>query len=215
LSIHLVFLYRARNDVQREEALRTWADRHAPAIAALPQVRRYVRDIVLEPPDWLGVDEVWVDDEHAAGEVVRACAAGEPAFAEPASTVRLGTADDAVVEGPPFARDASHPKRMTFLKRKEGTTRDQLLHYWRHRHGPLAASVPGLRRYVQSAVVPSAYAGGEPPFDGVAQIWIEDDRALRALVASALFLEQVKPDEANFVAVQRNVTLAVREVRVK
>jgi uncharacterized protein (TIGR02118 family) len=100
---------------------------------------------------------------------------------------------------------------MTFFRHKPGTTRGEALHYWRHQHGPLAASAPGVRRYVQSTVAADEANGS--PFDGVAQIWLESDAALGALAASALFRERIKPDEANFVAVEHNLTLAVHEQR--
>ena len=218
-GVHLVFLYRHRAGSDTVALLRHWQDVHGPQVAALPPVRRYLRDIVLpaagQPEAWLGADEVWVDDEAAAEAVV-----ASPAFREgpwrDASEERvcLRTADHVVVDGAPIACHEALPKRMTFLRRKPGFSRDELLRYWREVHGPLAGASPGVRRYVQSAVLPSPSTQGPSMFDGVAQIWLHDEAALRGLVASAYFRERVKPDERNFVATELNLTLAVREERV-
>lgn len=218
MSLHLVLLYGARSGLARGEFLAFWRDVHSARVASLPQVRRYVRNIVLTSTGrgsaWDGADEIWVDDEAAADSVVAALRTTQAQFVDTDAVVCLHTVDHTVFEGRFMARDASHPKRMTFLRRKEGLGLDEMLHHWRHKHGPLAASVPGLRRYVQSAVVTAAGEHGEPAFDGVAQIWLHDEKALGELLASSLFREQVKPDEANFTATGRTLTLAMREERV-
>jgi uncharacterized protein (TIGR02118 family) len=222
LSIHLVFLYRCRRDVGRDRFLQHWADVHAPLVKANPSIRRYVRNVVLPTDDndaWHGAEELWVDDEDAADAFMHDSASGdgpladESLFVDTEAVVRLRTKDHTVVDGKPVTQDESLPKRMTFLKRKPGMSRGELVSYWRYVHGPLAGSVPGVRRYVQSSVVASEFDKGEPPFDGVAQIWLDDADTLRAIIASPLFREKVKPDEGHFVATEPNVTLAMEEHR--
>jgi uncharacterized protein (TIGR02118 family) len=55
-----------------------------------------------------------------------------------------------------------------FVKRKEGTTHEQFLDYWRNQHGPLIRDTPALSehvlRYEQHATHPNDGSG----FDGVA-----------------------------------------------
>lgn len=221
MPLHLIFLFRSRPDMSRARFLEHWAVRHAPLVAALPQVRAYVRNVIapVAAPSqpWQGVEELWVDDERAADELFaseawrRGPLADESNFVDTKAVLRLRVSDHAVIAGVPIARDETLPKRMTFFRHKPGTTRGEALHYWRHQHGPLAASAPGVRRYVQSTVAADEANGS--PFDGVAQIWLESDAALGALAASALFRERIKPDEANFVAVEHNLTLAVHEQR--
>lgn len=208
MSTHLIVLHRCRRGSNADAFLRHWEHVHAPQLAALPQVRRYVRNVVhAAPHDWYGADEIWVDDASAADAVL-----AHPAWSAVAEdTVFLRTADHVVVEGAPIRQHERLPKRMTFLRRKPGLTRNQLLRYWREVHGPLAAASPGVRRYVQSA---SEDDRGASLFEGVAQIWLHDDAALRELVASPHFRERVKPDEHNFVATELTLTLAVREDRV-
>ena len=216
MSLHLVFLYRCRARAAYDEFLRQWADVHTPQAAAWPGVRRYVRNIVLSADGqgqglaWHGAEELWVDDEAAAD----ALPASMPPLADRECVVRLHTQDHVVVPGAPIAKEDVFPKRMTFFRRKPGMGGDESLHYWRHVHGPLAGSVPGVRRYVQSAVVRCGHAAeGRPPFDGVAQLWLDDEGALQRIAASSLFRDRVKPDEANFTAAEATLTLAMREVR--
>lgn len=221
--IHLLFLFKRRDDVDRQELLRCWRDVHAPLVAGLPGVRRYIQDTVLTVPGsdapYDGVEEIWVDDEsvldglpHYAADA-EAARAGIGGLIDAARSVTLRTTDHVVHAGRPIGREDALPKRMTFFKRKPGLGREDMLRYWRGTHGPLAASVPGLRRYVQSALLPAACVSAEPRFDGAAQIWIEDDAALRALVNSKLFRESVKPDEANFVDTSTVLTLPIGEER--
>lgn len=62
---------------------------------------------------------------------------------------------------------------MSFLKRREGLERSAFFHWWLHYHAPLAARVPGLKRYTISLVaVPEDGA-----FDGVAELWFDDAAA--------------------------------------
>lgn len=221
--IHVLFLFRRRDDVDRQDLLRYWREVHAPLVAGVAGVRRYIQNTVTAVPGsaspYDGVEEIWVDHEAVLDGLPHCATDGE---AEPAGmgglidlqySVTLRTTDHIVYAGRQIGREELLPKRMTLFKRKPGLGREDMLQYWRCTHGPLAASVPGLRRYVQSALLPAAYESGEPRFDGAAQIWIEDDTALRALVSSKLFRESVKPDEANFVATDTVLTLPIEEER--
>jgi uncharacterized protein (TIGR02118 family) len=222
--IHLIWLLRRQVGLDQQAFLAYWHHVHAPLVERLPGVHRYVQNSTLpvrgERPPYDGVAEIWVKDEAAAAALLRCRAfregalADERNFVDVEQVVRLQTVDHVVLSGGPVRRDDPLPKRMTFFKRKAGMTRDQLLCYWRGVHGPLAASAPGPRRYVQSAVLPSTYEQGEPRFDGVAQIWFDDGAALQTLVESKLFRESVKPDERNFVAADGFFTLATEERRV-
>lgn len=216
--IHLIFLCKRRADADRREFLRYWRDVHAPLVAGLPGVRRYVQNTVQSVPGqaapYCSVDEIWVDDAAAVDSLMRSAGYGRSALAgadnlvDPGHGVRLQTIDHVMLAGRPISADESMPKRMTFFKRMQSLSREDMLRYWRGTHGPLAASVPRLRRYVQSAMQPTT---GEPRFDGVAQIWFEDDAALQAAIRSPFFRESVKPDEANFIDTDTVLTLSIEE----
>jgi uncharacterized protein (TIGR02118 family) len=89
-------------------------------------------------------------------------------------------------------------KVLTFIRRKPGMAVDEFQHYWRARHPDVVTRLPGIRRYVQSHVLPAAYAKGEPPYDGIAEVWADDTEALRAMTRSAVHADLVA-DEARFI----------------
>jgi uncharacterized protein (TIGR02118 family) len=75
-------------------------------------------------------------------------------------------------------------KVLTFITRKAGMPVDEFQQYWRTRHPDAVTKLPGIRRYVQSHVLPTAYAKGEPVHDGIAEVWADDTDAFRAMTKS-------------------------------
>lgn len=82
-------------------------------------------------------------------------------------------------------------KVIGLLSRKDGMTHTQFVRHWVDIHAPMADTIPGLRRYVQSVVV------GEPlradgamltidggPVDGIAELWFDDLAAYERMKAS-------------------------------
>jgi uncharacterized protein (TIGR02118 family) len=73
--------------------------------------------------------------------------------------------------------------------------RDEFFDYWRHRHGPLFAKTPTLRRYVQHFSLDEAYGGDglpNPTHDGASMFWFDDLETLRN-AQSPLLAEVVTP----------------------
>ena len=89
-------------------------------------------------------------------------------------------------------------KVLTFIKRKAGMPVDEFQQYWRTRHPDAVTKLPGIRRYVQSHVLPTAYAKGEPVHDGIAEVWAADTDALRAMTKSP-FHPALIADEEQFI----------------
>ena len=89
-------------------------------------------------------------------------------------------------------------KVLTFIHRKPGMAVEDFQHYWRARHPGVVSRLPGVRRYVQSHVLSSAYARGEPCYDGIAEVWADDTDALRAMTRSPAHADLVA-DEARFI----------------
>ena len=89
-------------------------------------------------------------------------------------------------------------KALTFITRKPGMPLDEFQTYWRTRHPEAVTRLPGIRRYVQSHVLPSMYAKGEPPHDGIAEVWADDTDALRAMTKSPAHAPLIE-DEARFI----------------
>jgi uncharacterized protein (TIGR02118 family) len=70
--------------------------------------------------------------------------------------------------------------------------------YWLTRHPEVVVRLPGVRRYVQSHALPSAYKRGEPVHDGIAEVWADGTDALRAMTRSPEHAK-VQADETHFI----------------
>ncbi len=69
-------------------------------------------------------------------------------------------------------------KAMIFIHRKPGLSEAEFRRHWRVVHGPKAAAIPGLLRYVQNHH--PVDAANRPPFcDGIAELWYADEESYR------------------------------------
>lgn len=111
--------------------------------------------------------------------------------------------------------------RIGILTRRDDMSSEQFCDYWRNGHGPLAAKLPGLRRYLQNRVVDSTqlaidHARGDWNVAGFSQLYFDDTSAMNRAVASAEFLPTV-PDVRRFcsdvkvVVCQPNVVVPVAD----
>jgi uncharacterized protein (TIGR02118 family) len=105
-------------------------------------------------------------------------------------------------------------KALTFITRKAGMPLDEFQTYWRTRHPEAVTRLPGIRRYVQSHVLPAMYAKGEPPHDGIAEVWADDTDALRAMTKSAAHAPLIE-DEARFIDRSKMGVLITEDTVVK
>lgn len=71
-------------------------------------------------------------------------------------------------------------KLVTFQKRAPSLNRPGFEERWRTIHGPIAAAFPGLRGYMLGFSLDA----GEPPADGIAQLWFDSREACQASYAS-------------------------------
>ena len=90
--------------------------------------------------------------------------------------------------------------------------RDEFRRYWRDVHGPLAARIPGLRKYVQNHPLPDA-ASGDLPCDGIAELWFDSAEAMRAGFASPEGTATTA-DVPNFLDPDRIGEMVVDEVEI-
>ena len=73
-------------------------------------------------------------------------------------------------------------KMIYVFTRKPELSVEEFQRYWRETHAPIAARIPGVRRYVQCHVLPELYERENlPPYDGAAEVWFDDMDAVRAL----------------------------------
>ena len=99
--------------------------------------------------------------------------------------------------------------KMVFLvHRKAGMDEQDFRRYWRETHGPKAARIPGLRKYVQNHSIASV-EGGTPPYDGFSEMWFDSPESLETPEAQAAVA-----DTANFTDVDRTQGFIVEEVDV-
>ncbi len=85
------------------------------------------------------------------------------------------------------------------FNRKDGMSVEEFQRYWRETHGPIAARIPGVRRYVQNHTLPELYGTRHPPtYDGAAELWFDDLESMRAAFASPEN-QAAREDEKNFI----------------
>jgi uncharacterized protein (TIGR02118 family) len=74
-------------------------------------------------------------------------------------------------------------KMVAMVKKKEEMERGEFIRYWLEVHAPLEAKWPGLKKYVISPAI-GAPGGDEPEYDGVAELWFEDEKAMNKALES-------------------------------
>ena len=103
-------------------------------------------------------------------------------------------------------------KAVFVLHKRPGMDRDEFRRYWRDVHGPLAARMLGLRKYVQNHAVPDP-ASGDLPCDGIAELWFDSPEAMQAGFASPEGVATTA-DIPNFLDTDRVGEMVVEEVSV-
>jgi len=76
----------------------------------------------------------------------------------------------------PAREPATGTKRITFIRRLDGTTPAQFADHWMNVHAPMARRLPHLRAYTQNLVV-AGTPGEETLLDGMADMRFRDDAA--------------------------------------
>jgi uncharacterized protein (TIGR02118 family) len=145
------------------------------------------------------IDELAFDDEASA---LRCLA--DPAFQsawaspllDPASIACLVVEEHMAKPGPV---PAEFVKNYELVTKRPDLDRAEFDRYWAQVHGPLAATIPTIRRYVQAHLSPSTRDSGTAPYDGLAITWFDDVAAMRAGAATEAYAK-TRADEANFLA---------------
>jgi len=183
-----------------------WRTTHAGLVRKIPELRGYVQCHTLPSgyrkgePVYDGVAEIWYDDADAIRRIAdlpesRAAQADGERFLDTSATAFILTEEHVQKEG---ATDSSMVKLVEFITRRPGMDVEAFQEYWRAVHGPLAARIPMIRRYVQCHTRLSGYrAGRQPLYDGVAEVWADGTDALRESEKSPEYAA-VRADEPNF-----------------
>ncbi|MGH7840348.1 MAG: EthD family reductase [Candidatus Binataceae bacterium] len=174
---------------------RYWRETHGPIAARIKQLRRYVQShriaapgIVGSASPYDGEAEVIVDSLEAMAELRESKEYLDGALADERNFIDLKrvewmvTKDHVIIDG---ATSPNLIKGVWQLTRMAGMPLDEFRQYWLDVHGGLGKKVPGFRRYVQCHLIDEAYLYATPRFDGVAQIWFDDQAAMRAAFDTA------------------------------
>jgi len=97
------------------------------------------------------------------------------------------------------------------LHRRADMDPGEFRRYWRDVHGPIAARMPGLRRYVQDYPLPDS--SRIPPCDGIAELWFDSPEEMQAAFASPEGVATTA-DIPNFLDPDRVGEMVVDEVEV-
>ena len=173
-----------------------------PGLIRCVQSRPLLQGYAKGPLFYDALEEWWFADDAAAdAALASACAREISALAAeiciPARNVVLPV--DVVV-----AKDGTIPenalKNVEFVKRRPGIPLDAFFAYWREVHGPLAATIPVVRRYEQNHARKRAYRDGTPMFDGFAVTWFDSTQAMRDGTRTQAYVD-TRADEPRFLPI--------------
>lgn len=119
--------------------------------------------------------------------------------------------------------------KLTFcLRRKAGMSREAFLDYWKNDHGERVIGhlkAMGCRKYVQVHGLDGGLAdavansrGGPEPFDGVAELWFDDDASFVAhgrTEAGKAAAKDLYKDELTFIDMANSVIFLGRQQLVE
>jgi uncharacterized protein (TIGR02118 family) len=196
-----------------------WLGTHGPIVSRIPGISRYVQshpkiggyrngDLICD-----GVAEIWVDDKQAlvamsATAEFAAAKQDEANFVDGARLIELLTSETVIKDG---GMPEGCVKSISLLTFKDGIDPVRGQAYWRDHHGPIAAGIDTLRRYIQCPVRPGAYRKPAPPaFDGLAMAWFDSVADMRLSAASDAYA-RTKADEINFLEPGRIGTIVTQE----
>jgi uncharacterized protein (TIGR02118 family) len=100
-------------------------------------------------------------------------------------------------------------KALYLIRRKPGMSVADFHRYWLEVHGPIAARIPGARRYVQSHALDRSDDEGRA-YDGAAEVWFDDMAALERAGASAEYAA-ARADEKRFIDLEHTVLVLTEE----
>lgn len=217
--IKVISLFKRKPEMSVEAFTDHWLNVHAELVRQVPGIRRYVQSQTIASayrkgePVYDGMAELWYDDTAAmrmaaAVPVSRAAFEDNRNFLDLNTFVAIHTEEVIQLDGPV---NPSMVKLAEFPIRRPTLAPAEFHRYWSEVHGPLAAKIPQMRRYVQSHARLSSYRDGRlPPFDGVAEVWFDDTGAMRE---SALTREYrlVRDDEPNFIDQSKLQFIITRE----
>jgi len=133
-----------------------------------------------------------------------------PYWPQHAKRTSVAAVEHVIVDGP---TSPSMVKGIFTAARLPGLSLDDFSNRWRTVHGPLAAQLPGLRRYVQNHILPEAYVLHRPTHDGFTELWFDDLPSLRQAFASTEW--KALREDGQTLFVYPMATVIARELVIK
>jgi uncharacterized protein (TIGR02118 family) len=180
--------------------------RHGSLVAKGPGLRRYVQSHALTQGYAKGelifdaIGEMWFDsaaacDSYHGSPEGAAARADEDAFLDRSRTAVMRVDVHVIKDG--AVPDAA-VKNIEFVNRRPGMALEPFRAYWRNVHGPLAATIPVLRRYEQNHLAMSEYDRDDaPPYDGLAITWFASTADMKRGTATPEYVA-TRADEPHF-----------------
>jgi hypothetical protein len=98
--------------------------------------------------------------------------------------------------------------QLIFAHPKPGMSEVAFQDYWLNVHAVRYASmIPQIRRYKVGTRIPCGPEPADPPFGGVAEIWLANEAEQLASLQSREYIEGARADEPNWAALGRTVAL--------
>ena len=217
--IKAVLAFNRRAGMPVDEFQDYWLNRHPEKVLQLDGMIRYAQNHPLAggykkrqlPVD--GFAETWWPDTDSMRRNTETAAwteliADEEKFID-RSSMQLMLVDEHVMKDEPLADDPF--KIIEIIHRRPDLEVAQYQAHWRQVHGPIAAGIPAVRRYIQNHPRPGAYRDGRTPFcDGYAMVWMNSMAEMRASPETPEYQATIA-DEANFIDGERLDVVIVKE----
>lgn len=100
--------------------------------------------------------------------------------------------------GQDTGRNSKMIKLVYCITKRPGLSDEEFFRYWKNTHGPIGASIPGLRKLIQSHRINLPGDKYPPAYDGVAELWFDTVEDLLAARQSPEW-QASTTDEANFI----------------
>lgn len=224
-----LFFARRKPGISPHEFQQYWRTTHADITRPLTHIRHYIQSHTLlvsygnpdmpygeSDPPYDGMATMWFNsiEERRQGNMTpeaQAAIADQANFTE-LSARRFLLCNEVIQKEGPITPDSIH--LIALGMRKPGMSVADFQAYWREHHGPLAAKVPGLRRYIQDHPFPEMYGSRNAPLcDGVAEAWFDSLEALRRSTHTTE-LAAVRADEPNFMEVSKLVFILTHDIEI-
>jgi uncharacterized protein (TIGR02118 family) len=204
LVVKLVMFAKRKPGVAVEAFQEERRTMHAKTVLRFPGLRGYTQSHVLpsgyrkREPFCDVLDELWFDDRNAL-EQTRA----SEAFADVGGA--LATTEHLIKDE---RQRGAGVKNIELVVRRRDLAVAEFHRYWREHHGPLAARIAPIRRYVQSHSIDDPATRAH---DGIASTWFDDVDAMRASAATEEY-RLTREDEQNFVTVPLSFVITQEHV---